>query len=103
VSHTADEIARLRMRRRDRARWWWEPDGRSCPSCGKVWLRAHTAALDARPEWVTCLLCEQKRLRGDWTRQTEAAFVARVRRSSPAHMGRCGRSIRRRARESRNS
>jgi hypothetical protein len=82
VRRTADEIVHLRkFPRRDR--WWWELDGRSCPGCGKLWRRAHTVALNARPEWVTCLGCGQKKLRGEWTREAEAEFIAKARAVFP--------------------
>jgi hypothetical protein len=78
MRRTANEIVHLRKFPR-RHKWWWELDGRSCPSCGKLWRRAHTDALDARPEWVECLECEQGRLRGDWTRESGAVFIAKAR------------------------
>jgi hypothetical protein len=82
MRRTADEIVHLRkFPRRDP--WWWQLAGRACPGCGKFWRKAHTAALDARPEWVECLECEQKRLRGEWTRESEAEFIAKARAVFP--------------------
>jgi hypothetical protein len=82
MRRSADEIVYLRRLRR-RERWWWWIDGRSCPGCGKLWRRTHTAALDARPEWVECVACEQKRLNGEWTRDAEAEFIAKARAVFP--------------------
>jgi hypothetical protein len=82
VRRTADEIAHLRKLPK-RERWWWELDGRSCPGCGKLWRRAHAAALNARPEWVTCLACEHEAVRGEWTRVAEASFIAKARAVFP--------------------
>jgi hypothetical protein len=82
MRRTADEIVHLRELPK-RERWWWRLDGRSCSGCGKLWRKAHTDALDARPEWAECLECEQRRLRGDWTREAEAAFIAQARAVFP--------------------
>jgi hypothetical protein len=82
MRRSADEIVHLRELPK-RQRWWWRLDGRSCSGCGQLWRAAHTDALDARPEWVECLECEQRRLRGDWTREVEAAFIAQAREVFP--------------------
>jgi hypothetical protein len=81
VKRTADEIVHLR--KSPRRKRWWELDGRSCPGCGTLWRRMHTAALNARPGWAECLECEQRRLNGEWTRDAEAAFIAKARAAFP--------------------
>jgi hypothetical protein len=54
ADRTADEIARLRSRQSVRPSYWMEVRrfGACCPVCGRRYSKA-------RPEWATCLACEQ--------------------------------------------
>lgn len=57
-------------------RWWREPERVRCSGCGTHYVKG-------RPAWTTCLACECKLVRGDWTPAAVGDFIATARAAFP--------------------